>query len=182
MYRIRRQPPVDGKLPRQLLYHGELPTRLDSLHGQCDPIFPLYWDEQHSISLNSAIYIRIYCRAKYFAREFILGQRAFRFSRKVAPENFWHFFIELWNDFFITEPTTSTQARTRIARMGVGTLNQSTSRDGYEPRGNKKVIIPPGAHLPNRDMASRHSAGYSLLNGQELVLEHEYAGEVRHMR
>ena len=53
-------PPVDGKLPRQLLYHGELPTRLDSLHGQCDPIFPLYWDEQHSISLNSAIYLRIY--------------------------------------------------------------------------------------------------------------------------
>ena len=33
-------PPVDGKLPRQLLYHRELPTRLDSLHGQCDPIFP----------------------------------------------------------------------------------------------------------------------------------------------
>ena len=87
-------PPVDGKLPRQLLYHGELPTRLDSLRGQCDPIFPLYWDEQHSISLNTAIYLRIYCRAKYFAREFILGQRAFRFSRKVAPENFWHF-IEL---------------------------------------------------------------------------------------
>ena len=79
-------PPVDGKLPRQLLYHRELPTRLDSLHGQCDPIFPLYWDEQHSISLNSAIYLRIYCRAKYFAREFILGQRAFRFSRKVARE------------------------------------------------------------------------------------------------
>ena len=51
-----------------------------------------------------------------------------------------------------------------------------------EPRGNKKVIIPPGAHLPNRDMASRHSAVYSLLNGQERVLEHEYAGEVRHMR
>ena len=48
--------------------------------------FPLYWDEQHSISLNSAIYLRIYCRAKYFAREFILGQRAFRFSRKVARE------------------------------------------------------------------------------------------------
>ena len=124
-------PPVDGKLPRQLLYHGELPTRLDSLHGQCDPIFPLYWDEQNSISLNSAIYLRIYCRAKYFAREFILGQRAFRFSRKVAPENFWHF-IELWNEInSITEPTTSTQARTRIARMGVGTLNQSTSRDGF---------------------------------------------------
>ena len=87
-------PPVDGKLPRQLLYHGELPTRLDSLHGQCDPILSLYWDEQHSISLNSTIYLRIYCRAKYFAREFILGQRAFRFSRKVPPENFWHF-IEL---------------------------------------------------------------------------------------
>ena len=36
-------------------------------------------------------------------------------------------------NFFITVPTTSTrtQARTRIARMGVvGTLNQSTSRDG----------------------------------------------------
>ena len=33
-------PPVDGKLPRQLLYHRELPTHLDSLHGQCDPIFP----------------------------------------------------------------------------------------------------------------------------------------------
>ena len=46
----------------------------------------------------------------------------------------------------------------------------------------KKVIIPPGAHLPNRDMASRHSTGYSLLNGQELVLEHEYVGEVRHVR
>ena len=47
---------------------------------------------------------------------------------------------------------------------------------------NNKVIIPPGAHLPNRDMASRHSTGYSLLIGQELVLEHEYAGEVRHIR
>ena len=82
MYGIHRQPPVDGKLPRQQLNHGELPTRLDSLHGQCDPIFPLYWDEQHSISLNSAIYIHIYCRAKYFAREFILGQRAFRFSAR----------------------------------------------------------------------------------------------------
>ena len=46
----------------------------------------------------------------------------------------------------------------------------------------KKVIYPPGAHLPNRDMASRHSTGYSLLIGQELVLEHEYAEEVRHMR
>ena len=45
-----------------------------------------------------------------------------------------------------------------------------------------KVIIPPGAHLPNRDMVFRHSPGYSLLIGQELVLEHEYAGEVRHMR
>ena len=45
-----------------------------------------------------------------------------------------------------------------------------------------KVIILPGAHLPNRDMASRHSTGYSLLIGQELVLEHEYAGEVRHMQ
>ena len=128
-------PPVDGKLPRQLLYHGELPTRLDSLHGQCDQIFPLYWDEQHSISLNSAIYLGIYCRAKYFAREFILGQRAFRFSCKVAPENLWHF-IELWNEInSITEPTTSTQSRTRIAHMGVGTLNQSTSRDGlWAPR------------------------------------------------
>ena len=56
--------------------------------------------------------------------------RTVSFQRKVAPENFWHF-IEIWNEFFITEPTTSTQARTRIARMGVGTLNQSTSRDGY---------------------------------------------------
>ena len=46
----------------------------------------------------------------------------------------------------------------------------------------KKVIILPGAPLPNRDMASRHSTGYSLLIGQGLVLEHEYAGEVRHMR
>ena len=124
--------------------------------------FPLYWDEQHSISLNSAIYLCTwmvyslvvrargleyggrevesrslhlkpetklreerglsgcrkglktvplaqallslkpakttttylctYCRAKYFAREFILGQQAFRFSHKMAPEiNFWHF-------------------------------------------------------------------------------------------
>ena len=32
-----------------------------------------------------------------------------------------------WNNS-ITKPTTSTQARTRIARMGVGTLNQSTSQ------------------------------------------------------
>ena len=137
MYGIRRRPPGWRQAAKafiialSLLYHGELPTRLDSLHGQCDPIFPLNRDEQHSISVNSAIYLRIYCRAKYFAREFILGQRAFRFSRKVAPENFWHF-IELWNEInSITEPTTSTQARTRIARMGVGTLNQSTSRDCF---------------------------------------------------
>ena len=52
----------------------------------------------------------------------------------------------------------------------------------YTDHYNKKVIIPPRAHLPNLDMASRHSTGYSLLIGQELVLEHEYAGEVRHMR
>ena len=30
----------DSKLLMQLLYHGELPTRLDLLHGQRDPIFP----------------------------------------------------------------------------------------------------------------------------------------------
>ena len=30
-------------------------------------------------------------------------------------------------------------------------------------------------------MASRHSTGYSLLIGQELVFEHEYAVGVRHM-
>ena len=32
----------------------------------------------------------------------------------------------------MTEPTTSTQARTRIVCMGVGTLNQSTSRDSFK--------------------------------------------------
>ena len=40
------------------------------------------------------------------------------------------------------------------------------------------IMSNPGAHLPNL----RYGTGFSLLNGQELVLEHEYAGEVRHMR
>ena len=49
-------------------------------------------------------------------------------SRKVAREIFLAFHWTLkWNNS-ITEPTTSTQGRTRIACMGVQTLNQLTSQ------------------------------------------------------
>ena len=42
----------------------------------------------------------------------------------------------------------------------------------FQSKNSKSKVIYP----PNRDMASRHSTGYSLLIGQELMLEHEYAG------
>ena len=60
--------------------------------------------------------------------EFALWQMlAFRFSCKVAREILAFHWTLQWNNS-ITEPTTSTQARTRIAHVGVGTLNQSTSQ------------------------------------------------------
>ena len=57
MYRIRRQPPVDGKLLMQLLYHGELPTPPHLCF-----IVSLPWVQLPSlcavrISLNSAIFL-----------------------------------------------------------------------------------------------------------------------------
>ena len=62
-------------------------------------------------------------------------------SRKVVREIFLAFHWTLkWNNT-ITEPTTSTQARTRIARMGVGTLNQSTSQGWLNPSLYQMIII-----------------------------------------
>ena len=41
----------------------------------------------------------------------------------------------------LTEPTTSTQARTQIARMGVGNLNQSTSQGWLLHHDNPPIVL-----------------------------------------
>ena len=107
-------PPVDGKLLMQLLYHGELPTRLDSLHGQCDPIFPtvLGWTTLDFVELciisshilqGQVLCERVHPRTASFPL----------FTQDGARNKFLAFHWTLkWNNS-ITEPTTSTQAQTR---------------------------------------------------------------------
>ena len=111
-------PPAQWKgLSSRLIQHHSLSQSLsDRLIGITSwlvcPDFQLYV-VQISISLNSAIFLYTAGPATF---EFILWPRPF---------------IELSNNLSITEPTTSTQERTRFSRMGVGTPNLSTSRDGW---------------------------------------------------
>ena len=124
-------PPVDGKLLMQLLYHGELPTPPRFRFHGCDPI-------SHCTGTNSRFrwtlqYIFVYT-AGPVTFEFASDKRLLAACQARWREKKFSHFIELWNRISITEPTTSTQAQTRFARMGVGTLNQSTSRDGLLAR------------------------------------------------
>ena len=101
---------------------GNCRHRLDFASWSVWPDFPLYGDE-FSISLNSAIFLYTAGPSTF---ELALWQMLF--TQGGARNKFLVFHWTLkWN---ISEPTTSTQAGTRIPRMGVGTLNQSTSRDG----------------------------------------------------
>ena len=84
-------------------------------------------------------------------------------------------FIELWNEYFITEPTTSTQARTRIARMGVGTLNQSTSRDGYTC-----IIIRAYFFAARVSEKYRYRIGYFLEKSIEKCIGYKFWAKYRY--
>ena len=146
MYGIRRQPPSWRQAANATaLSWGTADTASILLHGQCDP-FLLYGDEL-SISLNSAIYFRIYCRVSYFQVRPLTASLPL-FTQGGARNKvlaFFHWTLK-WNNS-ITEPTTSTQARTRIACMGVRTLNQLTSRDGLRLLRYIHYNVIPGSHI-----------------------------------
>ena len=124
----------------QLLYHEELPTRPQFCFRFVCPDFPT--EVWISILLNSAIFLYTAGPATFeFRPQAVVGFLINRVcllsaawiqyvSRKVVPEIFLAFHWTLKWNFSITEPTTSTQARTQFSRMGVRTLNQLTSRDG----------------------------------------------------
>ena len=101
----------------KLRLHGKLPTPFDFTSWlvcpECSPLpcarYEFHWTLQYFCILQ--------------------GQLLF-----VLWQLFWihHVSCRVGNSamVFITEPTTSTQARTRFSCMGVGTLNQSISQDG----------------------------------------------------